>query len=1042
MTETAPNREITFRFAAAIWLVAAAALANYPDAPRPARPMPLPELPASFPLFTPPLSGSMPSDDAPALAEWTRSNGPGDTLALTGSRLSAFTGEEAGRDTRFVVFGQSAAGSVMADGDIQRISGQQAAITLPDNLPAATLYMVWPKNEHGFGAPALLNQTEAWWIGPEIATRGDRVSLFGRNLTAGDSGTNGWIYLQAEDNSGQWLTSTTANPYKADFTLPADTASGSYRVWAHNSLGGAYGWSGPLELTVVPRIIWSGPVLNVKHYGATGDGLTDDSDAIAATIYAARAIQNSTVYFPAGTYMTSRSVRSIPDHTRLRGDGIDQTVIAAHPSFATDEYGLLFGSMQEVLFSDMTFDGRGHVQGVLGGNIGYIRDSSRVEFNRVRFSQRDGGTWGYIFDTHRCDLITFRDCDFIVAEGMFLGKGRQIFIDGCDFRGVHNSNALIYEWGGREVSIINCTAADYDNSDISNSSGWCQGRFVAGHGMWGAMRHIYFGGNTTTDMTVHPDVDYQNTGEQFMMEGLDTQYRGAAISAGEDTVRLAGLDKDHTGDILVVVAGPGMGQSREITAHDTINSILTVNAPWTVTPTPTSVVMIGHYMSRMAVYDNTFDGKERAVTNTTHIASSGVQPYGGCVELEVAKNRFHQLRHAISNWTIGEQTTSSDLLVMQPNYFNIFMDNEFDHCLTGCGNLSVTWRDIPLQPDVRMLGIVFRRNLMNDILDAPFSSQNNATDAPVMMCVFDGNVANNVGMGMWGDTSGLRDHVLVRNHFSGRGGDALVLQPDHFPVLRENTWEGFTTGPSTGTPGAILELPQRTLTLTVDLGQTHQSAFNIWNSGTAPLTWQASTTSPWLQIENANGIVNDECYTGSLKLNTDTAGLEPGLYQAIVTIVSGGQSRQVTVKLNADLSSDAPPPLIAFDSPEAAGGSGGIAHWMTVHGIDTNSTANLDTDDDGLTLLEEYAFNMDPNVPSRQGAPRLQTGPVPGSATYLFNRARAELGYRVEQCTDLCTGNWVPVAVNPGNAGELISLAVTPAPGQTSGFFRLAISLP
>jgi hypothetical protein len=1025
----------------AIVLTAGTLFASYPAAPRPARPTPLPELPATFPLFTPPLSNNGPHASAPALAEWTRSNGPGDTLALTGSRLSAFSNEEAGRDTRFVVFAQTSFAAMSADAAIQRISGQHAAITLPLELPTPSLYMVWPKNANGFGTPALLNQTEAWWIGPDTATRQESVSVFGRNLTAGDEGTLCWIYLQAPDDSGRWLTSRAANPYKADFTVPADTDPGTYRVWVHNSLGGQYGWSGPLMLSVDEGVVWTGPEIDVTAYGAMGDGSHDDIDAIDAAIDAAGDTPGTTVIFPQGTYLISRGIHNIPDHTRLRGAGMDLTTITAHPGFTTNAYGMLFGSMERVVVADMSWDTMGRVQGVLGNNVAYIRGSSRVEFNRVRFSQLEGRDDSYIIDTHHCELITFRDCTFIIASGLFLGGGRQIFIEACDFRGVHDCNALVYEWGGSEVSIANCTAADYDNSDPSDGRGWCQGRFLAGFGRWGSMRHIYFGGNHTTDMTVRPDFHDQNTGEQFMFEALDTLYRGAALSSGEDRVRLADLAADYTDESLVIVSGPGMGQSRRIMAFDPADGSVTVDEPWRVAPTPDSIIMIGRYMSRMAVYNNTFDGKERAVTNATHIAATAIVPYGGCVDLIVARNRFQQLSGGISNWSMGEPSAADGLLTLQPNYFNIFADNTFEHCLSGIENTAIVWQDLPLIPDTAMLGTIFRGNQLNDIRDAAFTSQSWADGAAIKMCIMDQNTATDVRIGAWCGTSGLQDHVLVRNHFSGQGGDALALKSDHLPALRENTWEGFAPDYGLGAPGAVLELPQRTVTLSCALGQSAQSSLPVWNSGTAPLAWQATTASAWLDIESS-GVIDDEQCAGALVLTATTTNLPPGSYQAVVTIVSAYQTRQITVTLEAGLSSDAPPPLLAFDNPATASNGSGIVQWMIDHNISTNSMADGDSDGDGITLLEEYAFNMDPAVASRDGMPRLQAGPTGGAMQYIFTRARAELGYRVERCTDLRQGAWTPVAINPGDAGTTVTLPATLEPGHTCGFFRLAITQP
>lgn len=56
---------------------------------------------------------------------------------------------------------------------------------------------------------------------------------------------------------------------------------------------------------------------NVKDYGATGDGTTDDTSAIATAINAAAGAGGGQVYFPAGTYITSPI--SVPPGLTLEG---------------------------------------------------------------------------------------------------------------------------------------------------------------------------------------------------------------------------------------------------------------------------------------------------------------------------------------------------------------------------------------------------------------------------------------------------------------------------------------------------------------------------------------------------------------------------------------------------------------------------------------------------------------------------------------------------------------------------------------------------
>ena len=63
--------------------------------------------------------------------------------------------------------------------------------------------------------------------------------------------------------------------------------------------------------------------VNVKEYGAAGDGVTDDTEAIEKSVKKALAI-NGTVYFPEGTYLVKQTVSVSKDDSkvlRFKGDG-------------------------------------------------------------------------------------------------------------------------------------------------------------------------------------------------------------------------------------------------------------------------------------------------------------------------------------------------------------------------------------------------------------------------------------------------------------------------------------------------------------------------------------------------------------------------------------------------------------------------------------------------------------------------------------------------------------------------------------------------
>ncbi len=59
--------------------------------------------------------------------------------------------------------------------------------------------------------------------------------------------------------------------------------------------------------------------VNVKDFGAIGDGVNDDQTAIAEAISSLNG-ELGYVYFPAGTYLLKNPI-SLPDSVILRGDG-------------------------------------------------------------------------------------------------------------------------------------------------------------------------------------------------------------------------------------------------------------------------------------------------------------------------------------------------------------------------------------------------------------------------------------------------------------------------------------------------------------------------------------------------------------------------------------------------------------------------------------------------------------------------------------------------------------------------------------------------
>ncbi len=162
--------------------------------------------------------------------------------------------------------------------------------------------------------------TQSYYIIEELAP-----SSFG--------GTREWACISSTSDTTVTLYQALANPIPDGGGGPGLTqliADGRYgQLAAPNIWTSSNTFNGPVSFTGQEThsgtethsgaVTFSGPVniagstastlplgwLSVKSYGATGNGVTDDSVAIQAAIDAASALPNGIVYFPTGTYIVT-----------------------------------------------------------------------------------------------------------------------------------------------------------------------------------------------------------------------------------------------------------------------------------------------------------------------------------------------------------------------------------------------------------------------------------------------------------------------------------------------------------------------------------------------------------------------------------------------------------------------------------------------------------------------------------------------------------------------------------------------------------------
>ncbi len=237
--------------------------------------------------------------------------------------------------------------------------------------------------------------------------------------------------------------------------------------------------------------------LNVRDFGAKGDGVALDSVAINATIDAASAKGGGTVFLPAGTY------RSLSIHLKSnislyldqgavllaadRGPGVEYDAAEANPSNKYQDYGhtyfhnsLIWGEKIE----NVSILGRGTIygKGLVSGTTKNATDGNKaISLRECRnvtlkdFTIRHGGWFGILatgIDHMTIDNLLI-DTN---RDGMDIDCCRDVHVSNCSVNSPHDDGICLkssfplgYARATEDVSITNC-----------HVSGFVEGTFLDG----------------------------------------------------------------------------------------------------------------------------------------------------------------------------------------------------------------------------------------------------------------------------------------------------------------------------------------------------------------------------------------------------------------------------------------------------------------------------------------------------------------------------------------------------------------------------------
>lgn len=263
-----------------------------------------------------------PCEAAPYIYRASPSTGPGDTAYVSGEQLDEVT------EVRLTMNLQPTIGPFSLD--IVQRTATSLKFRVPPKVPVGIyhLKLLYP----GGVLEAALNEPQVFWLQGEGKNRfapGDRLMLFGRNIAGGAKARLVLRNVRSPDLS---FVPDATDKWSLAATLPGDIADGTYRLALDPGLPG-----GEEDYPVGDIVVERGgssvaSQYDVRQFGATGNGRTDDTLAFRKALTAAAESSAGTgrgavVRVPGGRYLLSGNVEIAPG-VSLRGDGEDLTSLA------------------------------------------------------------------------------------------------------------------------------------------------------------------------------------------------------------------------------------------------------------------------------------------------------------------------------------------------------------------------------------------------------------------------------------------------------------------------------------------------------------------------------------------------------------------------------------------------------------------------------------------------------------------------------------------------------------------------------------------
>lgn len=607
--------------------------------------------PTYYNSFAPPVTspGQLPASCAPVIANYDKLVEGNHTFFLTGENLSA---------AFLYACGQSPSGVFLTCTAIPNSTSEQWPQYAPNNAYIGQgVCMMWAASgtTGAYSLPVLVNAPHLWscafnGLSDTVAAPGDWGALTGSNCMNSANPVTPSVEIY-NGTTSYLATVGSYTPFSIYFQIPGGIATGTWSVQFNNGTGGSgeYGWSNVGTLTIASNPYTGGVFNCITSYGCAGNGTTDDTAAVAATITNAAA-SKGIAYFEgvtncscAGVYKISSAI-SLASYDNIQGDGPNATLLSFTANYS-GAYGI--GSTSGTKKQYLTMK-----------SIGII-------MNSISSSAASGGsTSDSVVPCTYCENMLLQNVSVTCGINQYDGVAMTAFkfatgggsnvtgpltVENCNFYAGDclvnfPPNTLIYNpafyirYGGAAggAAGVSNVLIDMANQYNFDSSGLTEGSSdgnmfefsIGDNSNVVEQNSTCLGQGTPTDSTNY------NAGQPFLFEGMASTFSQVTITsatASGAVISGDGGSSYSSGNYhIMIVSGPGEGQYANITADSA--GTLTLDRAWNEVPMSSSFAVVCYLNESVGLWN---DQASSDTSNNVNATANGFEFYGGGADIYV-----------------------------------------------------------------------------------------------------------------------------------------------------------------------------------------------------------------------------------------------------------------------------------------------------------------------------------------------------------------------------------------------------------------------